>query len=106
MRRCKRLKSSPFTKSAVDNGSSKRKGVKVMVKVMINVDKEIPSPFELLDDELQSFPSEGRALISLIMDFIVWKSFTKPIPRSSLEDDVRLGMYFLIIPLFVFFSLP
>ncbi|GKU98164.1 hypothetical protein SLEP1_g11198 [Rubroshorea leprosula] len=48
-------------------------------KGMIDVDKEIPSLIILPDDELQSFSSEGRVLISPIMDFVARRSFSKPL---------------------------
>lgn len=93
VKRFKRLKSSPYAKYVADSGSSKVKGG----KVMIDVDKAILSPFALPNDELQSFPSKGRALISSIMDIVVGKSFSKPLPWSPLK------MLFVLVFIFLLF---
>ncbi|GKV09093.1 hypothetical protein SLEP1_g20640 [Rubroshorea leprosula] len=84
VRRSKRLKSTSF-KATSTSGSDKG----VAEGCVIEVDKEVPASFVFPDDELQQFFSEGRLLISSFMDFIVRKSFSKPLTRLPLKDVVR-----------------
>ncbi|GKV11642.1 hypothetical protein SLEP1_g22882 [Rubroshorea leprosula] len=83
VRRSKRLKSASF-KAASVGGSDKR----VAEGGVIEVDEEVHVSFVFPDDELQQFSSKGRLLISSFMDFIVGKSFSKPLTRLPLKDVV------------------
>ncbi|GKV13575.1 hypothetical protein SLEP1_g24570 [Rubroshorea leprosula] len=82
VKRSKRLKSSPSIKVAVDSSFSKGK----VGKSVIDASKETPSLLVFLDDELQSFSSKEKALLSSITDFIDGKSFFKSLPWSPLKD--------------------
>ncbi|GKV07151.1 hypothetical protein SLEP1_g18952 [Rubroshorea leprosula] len=71
--------------ATTDVSSSKGK----VAKSVVEVSKETSSLFALLNDELQSFSSEEKALISSIMDSITGKSFSKSLPHPPLKDVVR-----------------